>query len=202
MDLEAADSGFEKLKKIFNEYKLGYINGRMKKEDIDNQMDLMKKGEIDCMVATTVIEVGVDIPNATIMLIENAERFGITQLHQLRGRIGRGNKQATCFLVQHKNTPLADRRLKIICRTNDGFKISDEDLNIRGPGDFFGTKQHGFIKTKIVDFNTDGPIIRRARQNAFEIVAKDPYLKIDKHKMINELFKKNYKHLLEFVKIG
>ena len=97
MDLEAAESGYKKLKEIFSEFNLGYINGKMKKDEIDKQMNLMAKGNIDCLISTTVIEVGINIPNATIMLIENAERFGMTQLHQLRGRIGRGTKQSTCI---------------------------------------------------------------------------------------------------------
>ena len=119
----------------------------------------MNKGEIDCLVATTVIEVGINIPNATVIMIENAERFGMTQLHQLRGRIGRGTKQSYCFFVQRKKTPNADKRLSIMENTLDGFVVSDEDLKMRGPGDFFGTKQHGFIKSKVVDFANDGAII-------------------------------------------
>ena len=174
----------------------------MKKEEIDKQMTLMAEGKIDCLITTTVIEVGINIPNATIMLIENAERFGMTQLHQLRGRIGRGNKQSTCMMVQHKNTDNANKRLKIMEQTLDGFIISDEDLKMRGPGDFFGTKQHGFIKSKVVDFNVDGPIIRRARHQAFKMINDDPLLKKIDNQKINKIFKINYKHMLEFVKIG
>ena len=202
LDLEAAESGYQKLKKIFSDFQLGYINGKMKKEEIDKQMTLMAEGKIDCLITTTVIEVGINIPNATIMLIENAERFGMTQLHQLRGRIGRGNKQSTCMMVQHKNTDNANKRLKIMEQTLDGFIISDEDLKMRGPGDFFGTKQHGFIKSKVVDFNVDGPIIRRARHQAFKMINDDPLLKKIDNQKINKIFKINYKHMLEFVKIG
>jgi len=202
LDLEAAESGYKKLKEIFNEYKLGYINGKMKKEEIDTQMQLMANGQINCLITTTVIEVGINIPNATIMLIENAERFGMTQLHQLRGRIGRGTKQSTCIMVQHKKTDNANKRLKIMEETLDGFIISDEDLKMRGPGDFFGTKQHGFIKSKVVDFNADGAIIRRARYQAFKLVQNDSLLKNNENIKINKIFKMNYKHMLEFVKIG
>jgi len=202
LDLEAAQTGYEKLKNIFSEFKLGYINGKMKKGEIDTQMELMSKGEIDCLITTTVIEVGINIPNATIMLIENAERFGMTQLHQLRGRIGRGTKQSYCILNQHKKTSNANHRLTIMEQTLDGFIISDEDLKMRGPGDFFGTKQHGFIKSKVVDFSADGSIIRRARQQAFELVNKDPLLNLSENKKIKLLFKENYKHMLEFVNIG
>ena len=202
LDLEAAESGYKKLQKVFNEFQLGYINGKMKKEEIDKQMQLMVNGKIDCLITTTVIEVGINISNATIMLIENAERFGMTQLHQLRGRIGRGTKQSTCIMVQHKKTENSNKRLKIMKSTLDGFIISDEDLKMRGPGDFFGTKQHGFIKSKVVDFNADGPIIRRARYQAFKMIDDDSLLKNIKNQKIKKLFKMNYKHMLEFVKIG
>ena len=202
LDLEAAKSGYEKLQTIFKEYRLGYINGKMKKDKIDEQMNKMNKGEIDCLVATTVIEVGINIPNATVIMIENAERFGMTQLHQLRGRIGRGTKQSYCFFVQRKKTPNADKRLNIMKNTLDGFVISDEDLKMRGPGDFFGAKQHGFIKSKLVDFSNDGAIIRRARQQAFELIIKDPLLKKLEHQKIKKVFKNKYNHMLEFVKIG
>ena len=202
LDLEAADSGYKKLKKVFTEFELGYINGKMKKEEIDKQMQLMAEGKIDCLISTPVIEVGINIPNATMMLIENAERFGMTQLHQLRGRIGRGTKQSTCIMVQHKKTENANKRLKIMESTLDGFIISDEDLKMRGPGDFFGTKQHGFIKSKVVDFNADGAIIRRARYQAFRMIDKDPLLKNINNQKIKKIFKMNYKHMLDFVKIG
>ena len=136
LDLEASKSGYEKMKAIFDQFNVDYINGKMKKEEIDHKMRLMDKGEINCLITTTVIEVGINIPNATFMLIENAERFGITQLHQLRGRIGRGEKQSYCVLVQHKKTPNANKRLSILAQTQDGFIISDEDLKMRGPGFF------------------------------------------------------------------
>ncbi len=202
LDLEAAESGYKKLQKVFSDFKLGYVNGKMKKEEIDIQMQLMAEGKIDCLITTTVIEVGINIPNATIMLIENAERFGMTQLHQLRGRIGRGTKKSTCIMVQRNKTENSNKRLKIMESTLDGFIISDEDLKMRGPGDFFGTKQHGFIKSKVVDFNADGPIIRRARYQAFKMIEQDPLLKNIDNQKIKKIFKTNYKHMLEFVKIG
>ena len=202
LDLEAAQSGYKKLQGIFKDFQLGYINGKMKKNEIDEQMSLMNKGKIDCLVATTVIEVGINIPNATIIMIENAERFGMTQLHQLRGRIGRGEKQSYCFFIQRNNTPNSNKRLKIMENTLDGFIVSDEDLKMRGPGDFFGTKQHGFIKSKVVDFSNDGAIIRRARQQAFNLIEADPLLNKNENKKIKQIFKNKYTHMLEFVKIG
>ena len=203
MDWKAADTGYKYLKEqVFPNYSIGYINGKMKKEERDAQMEAMSNNNIQCLVATTVVEVGIDIPNATIMIIENAERFGLTQLHQLRGRIGRGSKQSYCILIQNGHNPDSNHRLKIMESTSNGFTISDEDLKLRGPGEFFGTRQHGYIKSKIANFIEDGPIIRQTRKRAFEMVDTDPQLKMNKHQSIREQFKENYKHMLEFVNIS
>ncbi len=183
-------------------YTVGYIHGKMKKEVRNKQMAAMANNEIQCLVSTTVVEVGIDIPNATIIIIENAERFGLTQLHQLRGRIGRGTQQSYCILVKHKDTLDAEHRLKVMESTSNGFEISDEDLKLRGPGDFFGTKQHGYIKSKIANFVEDGSIIRKTRKRAFEMVEYDPKLQLDKHQKIRKQFKENYRHMLEFVNIS
>ena len=136
------------------------------------------------------------------MVIENAERFGLTQLHQLRGRIGRGSEQSYCILVQHGQTHDSIHRLKVMESTSNGFTISDEDLKLRGPGEFFGTRQHGYIKSKLANFIEDGPIIRQTRKRAFEIVATDPQLKMEKYQSIRKQFKENYHHMLEFVNIS
>jgi ATP-dependent DNA helicase RecG len=174
----------------------------MKKETRAEQMAAMANNEVQCLVATTVVEVGIDIPNATVMVIENADRFGLTQLHQLRGRIGRGNSQSYCVLVKNSRSPEAEHRLKVMESTSNGFKISDEDLKLRGPGEFFGTRQHGYIKSKIANFVEDGPIIRQTRKRAFEMVEYDPKLQLDKHQNIRKQFKENYRHMLEFVNIS
>ena len=203
MDLNAAETGFEKLRDSeFSNFKLGYIHGRMKKEERDAQMEAMARNEIQCLIATTVIEVGINIPNASVMVIENAERFGLTQLHQLRGRIGRGNKQGYCILVQHKYNTDSNHRLKIMESTSNGFKISDEDLKLRGPGEFFGTRQHGYIRSKIANFAEDGDIIRLARGRALQLVADDPYLQNINNKAIRTQFIDNYQHMLEFTNIS
>ena len=203
LDLQAAEAGYEKLRKgAFKDYNIGYIHGKMKKDERDKQMENMFNNKIQCLVSTTVIEVGVNIPNATIMLIENAERFGLTQLHQLRGRIGRGNEQSYCILVKHKSTKDATLRLNIMKETNDGFKISDEDLKLRGPGEFFGTKQHGHLKSKLVNYTMDSKIIKHARDCAFNIVKADSELNEEKHKGIRKQFLKNYKTMLEFISIN
>ena len=203
MDWKAANTGYEFLRKnIFPNYSIGYIHGKMKKEERDMQMENMANNKIQCLVATTVVEVGIDIPNSTIMLIENAERFGLTQLHQLRGRIGRGPMQSYCILIQHGETPDSTHRLKIMESTSNGFTISDEDLKLRGPGEFFGTRQHGYIKSKIANFSEDGHIIRQARKRAFDMVLNDPKLILNEHQGIRKQFKENYKHMLEFVDIS
>ena len=173
LDLEAANTAYKNIKEnIFKNFEVGYLNGKMNKVERDEQMRLFIGGDIDVLVSTTVVEVGIDNPNATIMIIENAERFGLTQLHQLRGRIGRGNYQSYCMLVQRKRSLLSDHRLKVMENTVNGFKISDEDLKLRGPGEFFGKKQHGYMKTKIADIPQDLEIIDRARNLAFNISNK------------------------------
>ena len=203
LDLEAANTAYNYIKKnIFQNFKVGYLNGKMNKIERDEQMNLFVNGKIDVLVSTTVIEVGIDNPNATIMLIENAERFGLTQLHQLRGRIGRGQYQSYCMLVQRKKSLLSDHRLKVMENTSNGFKISDEDLKLRGPGEFFGKKQHGYMKTKLADISQDSEIIDRARSLAFNIISKDDELKSPENKKIkNELIDK-YSDMLEFINIG
>ena len=203
LDLEAAKTGYENIKNnIFQDYKIGYIHGKMKKDERDVQMDKFINGEINLLVSTTVIEVGIDNPNATVMIIENSERFGLTQLHQLRGRIGRGTQQSYCILVQRKNTPIANHRLKVMENTLNGFKISDEDLKLRGPGEFFGKRQHGYLKTKIADISKDLDIIKFARNLAFDIVQDDCELKNPEHKNIKNELIYRYSNMLEFIDIG
>ena len=203
LDLKAAEEGFNYLsQKVFPKYTLALLHGRMKKEEKDAIMDKFSGNEIQILVSTTIIEVGIDVPNATVMLIENAERFGLTQLHQLRGRVGRGKERGVCILIQRKFTPTGMQRLNIMKRTNNGFEISDEDLKLRGPGEFYGTKQHGFLKWKIADLVKDGPIIRQARRTAFDLVKSDPQLRKPDHSEIRKRFLKTYQHMLEFVNIG
>tara|TARA_B100000676_G_C17522770_1_gene553619 strand:+ start:1 stop:423 length:423 start_codon:yes stop_codon:yes gene_type:complete len=139
---------------------------------------------------------------ATIMVIENSERFGLTQLHQLRGRVGRSTLQSYCYLIQRKDSFTSSQRLQIMEKTTDGFVISDEDLKIRGPGDFFGTKQHGYLNSGLINFSQDREIIKRARNLAFKIVDEDPKLKLEKNKLIKSEFMINYKDMLEFINIG
>ena len=203
MDLKDAKSGYEKLKdKFFKNYNLGFMHGRLSKDEKNELMNKFTSGEIQCLISTTVIEVGIDHPKATIMVIENAERFGLTQLHQLRGRVGRSSLKSFCYLIERKQTINSEKRLKVMEQTSDGFLISDEDLKLRGPGDFFGTKQHGYINTGIINFSQDREIINRCRKKAFDIIDEDPKLCLPKNMQIKKEFMKNYKNMLEFINIG
>tara|TARA_Y100001980_G_C14555912_1_gene345652 strand:+ start:4249 stop:6336 length:2088 start_codon:yes stop_codon:yes gene_type:complete len=201
LDLRAASTAYTHLKNnIFEHFNVGYIDGRMKKEDRDTEMIKFSNKIIKCLISTTVIEVGIDIPSATVMVIENADRFGLSQLHQLRGRIGRGNKSSFCFLVKSKDD--TTKRLKILEKTRDGFLIADEDLKIRGPGEFFGTRQHGYLKTGLADFYNDGAIIRTSRFQAFKIIKNDPNFKEMKNKFIFDKLHQDYSEMLQLINIG
>lgn len=149
--------------KFFKDYRVGVVHGKMKASLKDEVMTAFLNGEIDVLVSTTVIEVGVNVPNAVIMMVENAERFGLSQLHQLRGRVGRGNYKSYCILVSKTNSEDARRRLEVLCSTNDGFAIADEDLKMRGPGDFFGSRQHGLPELQIADLAENMDILRSAQ---------------------------------------
>jgi len=158
-DLASATQTFEELKQKFPQRNVALLHGRMKSQHKEDIMSSFRSGEIDILVATTVVEVGVNVPNATVMVIEGAERFGLAQLHQLRGRVGRGDKQSYCILVSNVQD---SSRLNILCETEDGFKIADEDLKLRGPGELLGLRQHGVPELKLTDLVKDGIIIEEA----------------------------------------
>jgi ATP-dependent DNA helicase RecG len=202
-DLAAAVEAYETLSRTaFTDVNVGLIHGRMKKEEKDNIMNEFSDNRIQILVSTTVIEVGIDVPNATVMLVEHADRFGLIQLHQLRGRVGRGSEKSYCIFVQRDITENSRKRLDIMERINDGFIISDEDLKLRGPGKFFGIKQSGFFKYKIADLVMDGSIIKSARKAAFDLVAKDPHLRNRSFIELRRHFLKEYQHMLDFVNIS
>jgi len=203
LDLKDAKNAFELLSRNeFKEYSLGFMHGKLDKIEKNSLMEKFTSGKIQCLISTTVIEVGIDNSKATVMVIENAERFGLTQLHQLRGRVGRSELQSHCFLIERKTTENSFKRLQIMENISNGFVISDEDLKLRGPGDFFGTKQHGYIKSGLINFNKDSEIIKRARKKAFEIIGEDSKLLLAENSLIRNKFMKNYKEMLEFINIG
>ncbi len=176
-DLKSAQAYAEKLKtEVFPDLKVALIHGRMKPKEKDSVMSAFSAGETDILVATTVIEVGVDVPNAALMVVENADRFGLSQLHQLRGRVGRGQHQSYCILFEGAGGDVSKERLKIMCDTNDGFKISEEDLKLRGPGDFFGSRQHGLPEMRIANLVSDMDVLTRAQTAALDVLKKDPDL--------------------------
>lgn len=160
----------------FRGYTVGLMHGKMRSSDKKKVMESFSKGKTQLLVSTTVIEVGVDVPNAVIMVIENAERFGLSQLHQLRGRIGRGQYKSTCILITDAKNDTAQRRMKVMETTTDGFKIADEDLKLRGPGEFFGSRQHGLPEMKIADMLKDRGTLEETQRAAKEIMARDPEL--------------------------
>ncbi|HCW80398.1 MAG TPA: ATP-dependent DNA helicase RecG [Ruminococcaceae bacterium] len=163
-------------------YSIDALHGRMKPKEKKSVMQRFSQGKVNVLVSTTVVEVGIDVPNATVMLIENAERYGLSQLHQLRGRVGRGKSQSYCILISDAQNGEATERMKTMCKTNDGFKIADADLKLRGPGDFFGNRQHGLPPLKIADMATDMGCLNRAQEAAREILAEDPDLTSLEHR--------------------
>ncbi|MFQ5676454.1 MAG: ATP-dependent DNA helicase RecG, partial [bacterium] len=204
IDLKAAVDGYEKLRNgIFAKYSVALLHGRMKSSEKEQVMADFKAGKIQVLVSTTVIEVGVDVPNATIMVIENAERFGLPQLHQLRGRVGRGEKASYCFLIAtYPISKDAKTRLTTLAETNDGFKIAEVDLKLRGPGEFFGTRQHGLPELRIADLVKDAALLLKARDEAFELVRsgrKIPKIATLPHRV--QFFEK-YREKVELSRVG
>lgn len=176
-DLHAAETVCEQLAAgPFRGYRLGLLHGRMRPAEKEKTMAAFAAGEIQLLVSTTVIEVGVDVPNAVILVVENADRFGLAQLHQLRGRVGRGRYPSACILISDNTGEDCRRRLQVMCSTTDGFRIADEDLRLRGPGDFFGDRQHGLPQLRLANLMTDMPLLRQAQAAAAETLAADPKL--------------------------
>lgn len=192
IEAKAAVELVEELKQeYFSDLKVGLLHGKMKASEKDNIMKSFKNKELDILVSTTVIEVGVNVPNATLMIIENAERFGLAQLHQLRGRVGRGKHKSYCILIYASKSEICRQRMSIMEETNDGFKISEKDLEIRGPGEFFGTRQHGLPELKIANIFKHMKILKIAQQEARYIIGEDSKLQNSKNKLLkNEIIDK------------
>ena len=184
--LKSAEEHAEELQKEFPDLRVACVHGKMKPKDKEAVMASMAAGETDILVATTVIEVGVDVPNAALIIVENAERFGLSQLHQLRGRVGRGQHKSWCILVSDNDGEENRARLNIMTKTNDGFKISEEDLRLRGPGDFFGSRQHGLPEMHVADLGADVNVLQKAQQEATLLLANDPALASPEHKALRE----------------
>lgn len=203
-DLKAATDCYEKMRAtMFRHIPIGLLHGRLPKEEKERVMREFKDGRLRLLVSTTVVEVGVDVPNATIMIIEHAERFGLTQLHQLRGRVGRGAEQSYCILISYGQlTPEAERRLQTMVNTDNGFEIAEIDLQMRGPGEFFGTRQHGFPELRIADLIKDAALLAAAREEAFRLAEKDPHLTDPAHEALRDYFIRHYREALDFVKVG
>jgi ATP-dependent DNA helicase RecG len=214
-DLQAAIQGAERLQnEEFKEFQVGLLHGRMKPAAKEAVMADFIAGKIHVLVATTVIEVGVDVPNATIMMIEHAERFGLAQVHQLRGRVGRAGHQSYCLLMaatlgRHR-MPLGKRptgnqepaslvkeRLEALVRSNDGFVIAEEDLRIRGPGEFFGFRQWGMPEFRVANIVRDGELLQQARSEAFSLVKQDPQLSAPAHQVIKETMLRKWEKKLD-----
>lgn len=178
LDLKSASEVYDELRyDFFKDLRVGLLHGKMKASEKDQVMEVFKNHELDILVSTTVIEVGVNVPNASLMIIENAERFGLAQLHQLRGRVGRGSEKSYCTLIYGSKTEICRHRMAIMEETNDGFKISEKDLELRGPGDFFGTRQHGLPELRVANLFKHMKILRLVQKEAREIYAQDPALR-------------------------
>jgi ATP-dependent DNA helicase RecG len=222
LDLKAATVHYNHLQKeMFPDLRLGLIHGRLPSQERDEVMERFTRGEIDILVATTVIEVGIDVSNASVMVIENAERFGLSQLHQLRGRVGRGSDRSYCILVAKRwiagrvgraaargKAPaadqqlLAERRLAAMVATTDGFRIAETDLQLRGPGDFFGTRQSGVPEFRIADILTDAELLDEARADAFAIVESDPRLAKTEHRSLLSYLRSRYHDEMKLIDVG
>lgn len=194
LDLKSASEVYDELRyDFFKDLRVGLLHGKMKASEKDQVMEAFKNHELDILVSTTVIEVGVNVPNASLMIIENAERFGLAQLHQLRGRVGRGSEKSYCTLIYGSKTEICRHRMAIMEETNDGFKISEKDLELRGPGDFFGTRQHGLPELRVANLFKHMKILRLVQKEAREIYAQDPALRVKDNEgirlKIEEMFK-------------
>jgi len=203
LDLKAAEQQFAELRDgPFKDFRVGLLHGRLDDTAKDRVMQQFRDRELDLLVSTVVVEVGVDVPNATLMLIEHAERFGLSQLHQLRGRVSRGTEAGECYLFTGLTTDEAKQRLRAVCRTSDGFALAEEDARLRGLGQFFGTRQHGLGELRFGDLVQDQELLALARQDAFELVGADARLQKPEHQELRQAVLARYGQTLELAEIG
>lgn len=207
------DTGAEDSKSVLKEFdrlskgplkglRLAVLHGQMQTDEKHEVMTKFRGGEIDVLVATTVIEVGIDVPNATVMLIDNADRFGLSQLHQLRGRVGRGSERSYCLLIADAPTENATARLNAMTKTNDGFQIAEMDLQLRGPGHFFGTQQHGLPEFKMADITSEIELLKVAREDAIKLLEGDPKLTLPAHKQLREALRRQFGESIKLAQVG
>jgi len=190
-------------KEVFPHYTIGLLHGKVDPKEKERIMSDFQEKKIDILVSTTVVEVGIDVPNASLMVIEHAERFGLSQLHQLRGRVGRSDYPSQCILLaQYSKSDDARQRLKIMEQTTDGFKVAEEDFAIRGPGEFLGTRQSGIPDFRIANIVKDAKILSEARQEAFRMVSRDPELVWEEHTITKQVLRERWKGRLELASIG
>ena len=202
-DLAAATEEAERLgREVFPDFPVGLLHGRMKPDQKDAIMEAFRRGDLRVLVSTVVIEVGVDVPNATVMMVEHAERFGLAQLHQLRGRVGRGAEKSFCLLIGDPPTEVAERRLAVLEETTDGFRIAEEDLRLRGPGEFFGTRQHGMPELVLGNVVEDYDLLRLARKEAFEWIGRDPDLRADESRAVRRALAKRFRDTIGLIEVG
>ena len=192
LDCRSAEEIYEEVKRRYPDLRIGLTHGTMRQKEKDQTMDAFAKGNIDILVSTVVIEVGIDVANATVMVIENCERFGLAQLHQLRGRVGRGGKQSYCILLCGKESEVAAKRNEIMCSTEDGFRIAEEDLKLRGPGEIFGTKQHGLPELQISDLIKHVDVLDQVKEVAKHILDEDPELEKTENQVLKYKVKKMF----------
>ena len=191
LDAENVLDYTRKLKEVFPpDITVSFLHGKMKPKEKNEIMEKFAANEIQILVSTTVVEVGVNVPNATVMMVENAERFGLAQLHQLRGRVGRGEYQSYCIFIQGSNEETTSKRLEILNKSNDGFYIAGEDLKLRGPGDLFGIRQSGDMEFRIGDIYNDSAILKSASEAAAEILVLDPDLSLEQHRALRQYLQK------------
>ncbi|HSY62316.1 MAG TPA: helicase-related protein, partial [Cytophaga sp.] len=205
MDLKHLMDGYESISRAFPkpQYQISIVHGRMRSADKDFEMQRFVKGETKIMVATTVIEVGVNVPNASVMVIENAERFGLSQLHQLRGRVGRGADQSYCVLMtSHKLSANSKTRIETMVRTTNGFEIADVDLKLRGPGDMAGTQQSGVLDLRLADLVQDSHTLQHSRQAAMDLLDDDPDLLKPENRMLRSYMESKSKNGKEWSRIS
>ena len=202
-EAKSVKTEFERLSKgPLSGLRLAMLHGQMATDQKQQTMNAFRDGQIDVLVATTVIEVGIDVPNATVMVIENADRFGLSQLHQIRGRVGRGSELSHCLLISDAATQDAAVRIGAMTRTNDGFEIAEIDMNLRGPGDFFGTRQHGLPQFKLADITQEIELLHQAKEDALELLARDPNLTQPEHLAMRDALAKQFGESLFLAQVG